>query len=297
MNYSQSIQSTISFIEKHLCEKLSLDDISKVSGYSKYHFIYIFKHETGMGVREHIQNRRLAMAARLLLSSNLNIMDIALTYQFESQESFTRAFKKVYAVPPGKYRRIINNLVDINEVNDMNKKKIPGWIVTGTVTQKYEVGFDNEVFFKGTKSVFLRSMDMEFEVGDYCTVMQQFKAKNYVGKRVRFSAFVKTNGVSGWGGLWMRIDNVTSNVIKIDNMQDRAIKGNVDWNYYSVVLDVPESSAIINIGMLAYGIGELWMDNISFNVVDRNVPTTDVDISSELPDAPVNLTFEEESNQ
>ncbi len=294
MNYSQSIQDTVSYIEQHLCEELSLDEIVNVSGFSKYHFIRIFKHETGMGLREHIQSRRLSVAAKFLLSSTYSIMDIALCCQFESQEAFTRAFKKVYGLPPGKYRRAINTLVNMDEVNTMkNNQQIPGWIVTGTAPQKFEAAFDREVFFKGTKSVILKCISTEIETGDYYTVMQQFKAKNYIGKRVRLSGFVKAEGVAGWGGLWMRIDSMTTNIIKFDNMQNRPITGDTDWNHYSVVFDVPENSAIINIGMLLYGTGKLWMDNVSFDIVDKHVPATDADISSELPEEPANLTFEE----
>ena len=91
----------------------------------------------------------------------------------------------------------------------------------------------------------------------------------------------------------MRIDSVTTNTLKFDNMQNRAIKGNSDWNCYSVVLDVPESSAVISIGMLLSGNGEIWLGNTRLDLVDKNVPTTDIDISSELPEAPVNLSFEE----
>ncbi|KLU66177.1 right origin-binding protein [Desulfosporosinus acididurans] len=296
MNYSQSIQDTITYIEQHLCERLSLDEIVKVSGFSKYHFVRIFKREIGLGLKEHIQSRRLTLAAKLLLSSKFSIMDIALYCRFESQEAFTRAFKKVYALPPGKYRRAINHLVTINEVNDMKtNEQIPGWIITGTAPGKFEAAFDHEVFFKGTKSVLLKSTSTELETGDYYAVMQQFKAKNYLGKRVRLSGFLKARDVTGWGGLWMRIDSITANVIKIDNMQNRPITGDTDWNHYSVVLDVPENSAIINIGMLLNGTGELWMDNVSFDIVDKNVPATDVDLSSELPEKPMNLSFEEDN--
>lgn len=292
MNYSQSIQNTITYIERHLCENLYLDEIAKASGFSKYHFLRIFKREMGIGLRDYIQNRRLSLAAKLLLSSEFNIIDIAFYCQFESQEAFTRAFKKVYALPPAKYRHTINNLINIGKVIDM-KTNIPGWIVTGTAPQKFEAAFDSEVFFKGTKSVVLESSDIELETQDYCTIMQQFKAKKYIGKRVRLSGFVKAKSVTGWGGLWMRIDSTTAGILKIDNMQNRAIKGDADWNRYCVVLDVPENSAIINIGMLLCGKGKLWMDNVSFDLVDKNVPATDVDISSELPENPVNLSFEE----
>jgi AraC-like DNA-binding protein len=293
MDYTLSIQNAITFIEQHLCEELTVDKIIKGSGFSKYHFIRIFKREIGVGLREHIQNRRLSIAGKLLLSSELDIINIALFCQFESQEAFTRAFKKVYGLPPGKYRRVVRHLIKVDEVNDMQANKIPGWIVTGSAPQKYEADFDREVFYKGSKSVNLKNICNEFDTGDYFTVMQQFKAKHYIGKRVRMTGFVKARGVTGWGGLWMRIDNITANVIKLDNMQNRAITGDTDWNHYSVVLDVPDNSAIINIGMLLYGAGELWIDNLAFEVVEKNIPTTDVDISSALPEKPNNLSFED----
>jgi hypothetical protein len=105
--------------------------------------------------------------------------------------------------------------------------------------------------------------------------------------------FIKTKGVKNFGALWMRIDNITANIIKIDNMQDRPIKGDTDWNLYSVVLDVPKDSAIINIGVLICGPGKIWIDSVSFELVDKNVPATDADISSDLPESPVNLSLEE----
>jgi hypothetical protein len=43
-------------------------------------------------------------------------------------------------------------------------------------------------------------------IDGFGTLMQDFRAKQYVGKRVRFSAFVKSENVEGWAGLWMRVD-------------------------------------------------------------------------------------------
>jgi hypothetical protein len=57
--------------------------------------------------------------------------------------------------------------------------------------------------------------------------MQSFDAKmmqNYLGKRVRFSAAVKTEDVQSWAGLWMRVDK-GSQTVEFDNMQDRPLKG------------------------------------------------------------------------
>ncbi|MFJ6211170.1 helix-turn-helix domain-containing protein [Lysinibacillus sp. NPDC092081] len=74
--------------------------MARQSNFSKYHFHRIFQSSVGMTVTEYIRNRRLANASVALLHTSERILDIALYYQFESQESFTRAFKEVYKLPP-----------------------------------------------------------------------------------------------------------------------------------------------------------------------------------------------------
>jgi AraC-like DNA-binding protein len=294
MDYAISIQNSITYIEQHLCEQLTLDDVSKVAGFSRYHFLRIFKRETGIGVRDYIQTRRMYRAVQLLLSSELNVMDIAVLLQFDSQEAFTRAFKREYSLPPGQYRRTMMKYVNDKKEPDMKHKQlIPGWIVTGSMPKLYSVLMDSETNYKGAKSIILKNKSEMLEPGAFCTILQQFKAANYIGKRVRFSGYIKSQEIKELGGLWMRINSSTADILKIDNMQDRPIKGNTDWTYYSVVLDVPENSAIINIGMFLNGIGKLWAAGLTFDIVDKSVSTTDVDLSCGLPESPVNLSFDE----
>jgi AraC-like DNA-binding protein len=295
MNYSNVIHNAIIYIDQHLCEPITVDTVAKYYGVSKYHFLRVFKCETGKGLFEHIQCRRLSQAAKILLSTEETIMDVALLFQFESQEAFTRAFKREFNLPPGRYRKAMSNLIGSKEFQNMSQNnKIPGWIVTGSAPKAYEIYIDHNNCYNGTRSLVLKNKEEDLEEGTYCTVMQQFKAKSYIGKRVRFSGYVKSQDVTGWGALWMRVDSITTNIIKIDNMQNRPIKGNTDWNYYSVVLDIPENSAIINIGMLLYSTGTLYMDNIVFETVDRNVSTTDVDLSYDMPEKPVNLSLDDD---
>lgn len=98
MDYTICIQNTITYIEQHLCELLTLEEVSKAAGFSKYHFLRLFKSETGIGLRDYIQTRRMYRAAEYLLNSELSAMDIAFLLQFESQEAFTRAFKREYSL-------------------------------------------------------------------------------------------------------------------------------------------------------------------------------------------------------
>lgn len=171
--------------------------------------------------------------------------------------------------------------------------EIKHWIITGTALDKYKTGIDRTVFHTGTASAFIRSETEDFTPDEYATIMQQFRAERFLGKRVRFSAFVKALEVEGWAGLWMRLDGKFSVTLKLDNMQNRSIKGSVNWNLYSCVLDVPQETELINIGILLNGKGRVWMDNVSFQEVDKTIPVTDFEIQKEYPDYPENLMFEE----
>lgn len=292
MEYTKEIKKAMNYIENNLNEGIKLEEAAAFAGFSKYHFQRVFKRETGLNLYEYIQKRRLAEASSLLLNSNIRILDIAVYLCFESQEVFTRAFKKVYGLPPGQYRKALKNLTN----GGMNMKKnteIKHWIITGTAPDKYKTGIDRTVFHTGTASEFIRSETEDFTPDEYATIMQQFRAERFLGKRVRFSAFVKALEVEGWAGLWMRLDGKFSVTLKLDNMQNRSIKGSVNWNLYSCVLDVPQETELINIGILLNGKGRVWMDNVSFQEVDKTIPVTDFEIQKEYPDYPENLMFEE----
>ena len=292
MIHSKEIQAAMNYIETNLCEELSLDEIANVAGFSKFYFHRTFQSEIGIPIYDYIRKRRLASAASLLLNTDTSILDIAMNFHFESQEAFSRAFKSVYQVPPGRYRTAIQDL-SIGGTMMKNKTEIKGWITTGTAPEKYQVSIDYKIYNTGTKSATIQSVADEFEVGEFATIMQQFSAKNFLGKRIRFSGFVKTKSVDGWCGLWMRIDSSLSVALKLDNMQNRPIVGTTEWNHYSCVLDVPENAAILNIGILLSGKGQAWLDNVSFQEVDHNIPTTDFNFDEGFPDYPQNLSFEE----
>lgn len=111
MTHKKEIQDALNYIEKNLCEELSLDEIAAAAGFSKFYFHRVFQSETGMPVYDYIRKRRLAGAAVLLRTTGISILDIAVAFCFESQEAFTRAFKRVYHLPPGRYRSAIKDLV------------------------------------------------------------------------------------------------------------------------------------------------------------------------------------------
>ena len=109
MNYLEQLEKAILFIEANLCEDIRTEDVAGIAGYSYYHFHRVFEAVTGETIGNYIRSRRLARAAYDLMYSDVKIIDIAVRYQFESQEAFNRAFKKLYKISPGTYR---NNRID-----------------------------------------------------------------------------------------------------------------------------------------------------------------------------------------
>ncbi|KGM94797.1 transcriptional regulator [Clostridium novyi A str. 4552] len=292
MTHIQEIQEALDYIEINLHEELTLDEIAKVVGFSKFYFHRIFKREVGIPLYDYVRKRRLTKAASDLLSTNKSILHIALTYHFEFQEAFTRSFKSVYQLPLGRYRSAIKDLI-VGGTNMNKQNKIKGWIITGVSPEKYHMTIDDKLYHMGSKAATISFVTDEISNEEYGTIMQQISAKTFVGKRMRFSGFVKTKEVEGWCGLWMRIDSSLGVTLKLDNMQSRAITGTTEWNYYSCVLDIPENSAIINIGVLLAGKGQIWFDNADLQEVDYNTPTTEFVPEEVFPDHILNPSFEE----
>jgi AraC family transcriptional regulator len=105
MNYLEQLEKAVIFIENNLNEDIKVDMVAGVAGYSYYHFHRIFEVVLGETVGNYIRSRRIVRAANDLLYTDKRILDIAVHYQFDSQEAFNRAFKRVYKVSPGTYRK------------------------------------------------------------------------------------------------------------------------------------------------------------------------------------------------
>jgi hypothetical protein len=77
-----------------------------------------------------------------------------------------------------------------------------------------------------------------------------------------------------------------------DNMQERPISGTADWRLHRIVLEVPETAEMIFFGVLLEGPGRTWLDDVEFEAVSEDIPTTGAGITTPvIPERPVNLDF------
>ncbi|MGE4424187.1 MAG: GyrI-like domain-containing protein [Pseudodesulfovibrio sp.] len=101
--YLERMNIVLLHIQSHLDENLSLDELAALTCFSPTHFHRIFKGMMGETVADHIRRIRLERAALRLASGHHSVTGAAFDAGYETVESFSRAFKKMFGCPPSKY--------------------------------------------------------------------------------------------------------------------------------------------------------------------------------------------------
>lgn len=113
------IINIVDYIEMHIKDDISLEDISKITALSKYHLDRVFKLLTNKCLMDYVRSRKLTHSVELLLNSDLSVLDIALEFNFQHEQSYIRSFKKLFHISPGRLRREKNDIPIVNKI-DMN---------------------------------------------------------------------------------------------------------------------------------------------------------------------------------
>jgi len=165
----------------------------------------------------------------------------------------------------------------------LNGQKIDGWFLAGSDPDSYDINVDKDTFYSGTASASLNSN--KEKIDGFGTLMQSCGAADFLGKKVKMSAFIKTENVELKCAMWFRVDSREKKgmPLSFDNMSDRPIRGTTEWAKYEIILDVPENSGTLNYGILIGGKGKAWIDDIKFEVVDDSTKTSRENIYNKKP--------------
>lgn len=107
-DYTCIAEDTITYINEHFAEDISIDMLAERARISPFHFIRTFKKETGFTPHEYIINTRMATARYLLKNTKLPVKDICFQTGFSSESVFCSAFKKKHEMTPARYRSLEN---------------------------------------------------------------------------------------------------------------------------------------------------------------------------------------------
>jgi AraC family transcriptional regulator len=106
MNRIHLLNRALEIVDHNLTGDLTVASLAHDLGYSRSALDRLFVETLGDTPARHIRSRRMRAAAYDLVSSRKRIMDIALDYRFDSQEAFTRAFRRAFDRTPNEYRRV-----------------------------------------------------------------------------------------------------------------------------------------------------------------------------------------------
>jgi AraC family transcriptional regulator len=100
MDWIQTVNRAIAYMEEHLTEPVALEDIAGSVNLSVFHFHRAFTMLTGSSPADYLRKRRLSQAAAELAKGNEKVIDVAYKYGYETPESFTKAFTRFHGVTP-----------------------------------------------------------------------------------------------------------------------------------------------------------------------------------------------------
>lgn len=99
-----ALKKGIEYLHDNLSSPITIDDLCKITGVSKYYFIRLFQKYVGTTPGKYLQKQRLHYAAQLLRNSKQSVISIAFDAGFNSLSTFERAFRNQFGISPTVYR-------------------------------------------------------------------------------------------------------------------------------------------------------------------------------------------------
>jgi len=102
------LRRVIERMRTDLESELTLKALAQESGYSRNHFLRMFRAATGFSPHQYLLNLRVETAQAMLKDRSTKLIDIALACGFSSHAQFSRVFRRVVGITPSEYRRQIS---------------------------------------------------------------------------------------------------------------------------------------------------------------------------------------------
>ena len=100
-----TVAKAMAYIEAHLANPISLEEVAAASGYSRTYYSRLFKEIVGINFSDYLERERIELACNLLENENVSITEVSYAVGFNSTSSFWRAFKKRKSVSPREWKK------------------------------------------------------------------------------------------------------------------------------------------------------------------------------------------------
>ncbi len=104
MEWIERLNDAVRYMEEHLTDEISYEQLGRIACCSSYHFQRMFAYMAGVPLSEYIRRRKMSLAAVDLKSGDAKVIDIAAKYGYSSPTAFNRAFQSVHGIAPSAVR-------------------------------------------------------------------------------------------------------------------------------------------------------------------------------------------------
>lgn len=102
---AKNINESIKYLEENYQKEYCLEDLAQAASLSSYHFIRVFKSQTGKAPYEFFMNIKMKKAKEMLMDSSKTITEISSLLGFSSSSHFARVFSRIVGLSPTAYRK------------------------------------------------------------------------------------------------------------------------------------------------------------------------------------------------
>jgi len=150
-------------------------------------------------------------------------------------------------------------------VLDLETPTIDNWKTGG---EGYEITLDNKIAASGKQSLRFRCVGEPFSLAPAFAALT-IPVELVRGKRIRFSAQLKTKDLEKSCQLWIRADKGVD-PLEVKDLQGRGPKETFDWNRYTIEMDIPQEATSVSLGAVMDGKGTAWMDDLEISTLPLN---------------------------
>ena len=144
-----------------------------------------------------------------------------------------------------------------------------GWIEVGSFCNDYSVHAAAEAARSGTAGCVV---ECERGIGQHSMSLHQYiSTEPYRGHRLRIGVWLRAEGMDGWAAPWVESHGPPPDLAQSSeyyDLYDDPVRGTSGWEYRSVELAVGSRQGALYFGIVCFGTGTLWIDDISIEVID-----------------------------
>lgn len=107
--YIEKLLEVCNYMNDHCTEAITVEELAAIAGFSKFHFIRLFKQFMGMSYYSYLNERRVMVAEKLLADPRLSVTEVAMRSGFASLATFYRVFKACKRCTPSEYKSLQGN--------------------------------------------------------------------------------------------------------------------------------------------------------------------------------------------